>query len=159
LKMIRIMFVCHGNICRSPSAEFIMKHIVKKTGVSEKFYIASSATSTEEIICGVGNPIYPPARRELEKNGIVYEERCAVQLKSSDYDKYDYFIGMDSANIRNMHRIFSSDPKGKISKLLSFTGVDRDVSDPWYSGCFDEAFSDIYKGCEALLHNLINNKE
>ncbi len=157
--MIRIMFVCHGNICRSPSAEFIMKHLVKKAGVSEKFYIASSATSTEEIIGGVGKPIYPPAKRELERNGIAFEERQALQLKASDYDKYDYFIGMDSANIRSMHRIFGSDPKGKIYKLLSFTGIDRDVSDPWYSSRFDEAFKDIYKGCKALAHNLLNNKE
>ena len=149
--MIRIMFVCHGNICRSPSAEFIMKDIVNKAHLSDKYLIKSSATSSEEIICGVGNPIYPPARQELEKNNIPFESHLAVQLKHSDYDKYDYFVGMDSNNIRNMHRIFGSDPNGKISKLMSFTGADRDVSDPWYSGRFDEAFDDIKAGCTALF--------
>ena len=149
--MIKIMFVCHGNICRSPSAEFIMKNMVNKSGLSEYYYISSSATSTEEIICGVGNPIYPAAKYQLEINGIPHDEHRATILKKSDYDKYDYFVGMDSANIRNMHKIFGSDPKSKISKLMSYTGADSDVSDPWYSGRFNEVFDDITRGCKALL--------
>ena len=153
--MIKIMFVCHGNICRSPSAEFIMKKLVEERHLSERFEIASSATSTEEIWDGGGNPVYPPMKRELEKHGIGCSGKRAVQLKKEDYDKYDYFIGMDSANIRNMHRILGGDPSGKISKLLDFTGSSRDVSDPWYSERFDIAYKDIHEGCLALLEKLI----
>ena len=130
--MIRIMFVCHGNICRSPMAEFIMKKLVADAGLSGDFLIASSAKSTEEL----GNPVYPPARAELAKHGIGCAGKTAVQLKKSDYGKYDYFIGMDTANIRNMNRIFGSDPDGKIYKLLTFAGRSDDVSDPWYSRDF-----------------------
>ena len=152
--MIKIMFVCHGNICRSPMAEFIFKKLIKDAGVESKFLVRSSATSTEEIYHGKGNPVYPPAKRELAKNKIPTEEREAVQLKASDYTEYDLFIGMDSANIRNMLRIFSGDPEGKVKKLLSFAGKDADVSDPWYSDRFDIAFSDISEGCIALLEHL-----
>ena len=152
--MIKIMFVCHGNICRSPMAEFIFKKLAAERGISEKFIVCSSATSTEEIWNGKGNPVYPPAKRELAKNKIPTEEREAVQLKASDYTEYDLFIGMDSANIRNMLRIFSGDPEGKVKKLLSFAGKDADVSDPWYSDRFDIAFSDISEGCIALLEHL-----
>ncbi len=151
--MKKIMFVCHGNICRSPMAEFILKDMVKRRGFADEFVIASSATSTEEIWGDIGNPVYPPAKAELAKHGILCEGKRAVQLKKSDYDKYDLFIGMDSANIRNMHRILGNDPEGKIRKLKDYT-VGGDVADPWYSGRFDVTWRDIYDGCEALLENL-----
>ncbi len=154
--MIRIMFVCHGNICRSPMAEFIMKKLVREKGLEDSFYIASSATSTEEIWHGHGNPVYPPAKAELKRHGISCEGKTAVQLKSADYDNYDMFIGMDSANIRNMHRILGGDPNEKIYKLLTFAGRSDDVSDPWYSERFDIAYNDIFEGCTALLEHLIN---
>ena len=152
--MIKIMFVCHGNICRSPMAEFIMKDMVSKLGVSSEFFIASSATSTEEI----GNPIYPPARAELTKQGISFDRREATQLARSDYGKYDLFVGMDAANIRNMHRIFGSDPDSKIIRLLDLTASRRDVKDPWYTGNFAETFSDIKDGCKALIEHLKASK-
>ncbi len=149
--MIKVMFVCHGNICRSPMAEFIMKKLVADAGLSGDFLIASSATSTEEL----GNPVYPPARAELAKHGIGCAGKTAVQLKKSDYGKYNYFIGMDTANIRNMNRIFGSDPDGKIYKLLTFAGRSDDVSDPWYSRDFGKAYADIEEGCRGLLRSLI----
>lgn len=148
--MTKIMFVCHGNICRSPMAEFIMKDLVKKAGLESEFVIASSATSTEEL----GNPVYPPAREELARHGLSCKGKYAVQLKSTDYDKWDMFIIMDGNNRRNIGRIFRHDPEGKIHKLLTFAGRDDDVSDPWYSRRFDVAWSDIYEGCEALLASL-----
>lgn len=148
------MFVCHGNICRSPMAEFIFKNMVKKQGLQNDFIVASSATSTEEIWNGIGNPVYPPARAELEKHGLSCEGKRAVQLKKSDYEKYDYFIGMDSMNIRNMKRIFGSDRDNKISRLMDYTDRGGDVSDPWYSRRFDIAFRDIYTGCEGLLKSI-----
>jgi len=145
--MYKIMFVCHGNICRSPMAEFIMKKLVADSCLSDRVSISSSATSTEEL----GNPVYPPARAELARHGIGCEGKFAVQLKKTDYEKYDLFIGMDTANIRNMNRIFGSDSDGKIYKLLSFAGRGDDVSDPWYSRDFDKAYSDINEGCRGLL--------
>ena len=148
------MFVCHGNICRSPMAEFIMKKLVKESGLQDNFCVASSATSTEEIWNGKGNPVYPPAKAELKKHGISCEGKYAVQLKKSDYEKYDYFIGMDSANIRNMRRIIGSDKDEKIYKLLGFAGRSDDVADPWYSGDFATTYRDIYEGCNALLKYL-----
>ncbi len=154
--MKRIMFVCHGNICRSPMAEFIFKDMVRRRGIAEDFVIESSATSTEEIWNGVGNPVYPPAREELLSHGITCDGKRAVQLKKSDYDKYDLFIGMDSMNIRNMHRILGSDPEGKIRKLMEFTERGGDVADPWYSGRFDETWRNVYDGCEALLEYILN---
>ena len=152
--MKKIMFVCHGNICRSPMAEFIFKDMVKKNGRENDFFIASSATSTEEIWGGIGNPVYPPARAELANHGISAEGKRAVQLKKEDYDKYDLFIGMDSANIRNMHRILGGDPDGKICKLMDFTQRGGNVADPWYSDRFDIAFRDIREGCLALFEHL-----
>ncbi|MBE6864055.1 MAG: low molecular weight phosphotyrosine protein phosphatase [Ruminococcus sp.] len=149
--MIRIMFVCHGNICRSPMAEFVMKKLVSDAGCGDEFYIASSATSTEEL----GNPVYPPARSELANHGIGCAGKYAVQLRKSDYDKYDYFIGMDTANIRNMNRIFGSDKDEKIYKLLTFAGRGDDVSDPWYSRDFGKAYADIEEGCKELLARLM----
>ena len=153
--MIKIMFVCHGNICRSPMAEFVLKDMVKKAGRENEFVIASSATSTEEIWGGVGNPVYPPARDELKKHGISCEGKRAVQVKKSDYENYDYLICMDENNMRNIRRIIGSDPEGKVIKLLSFTGESRNVADPWYSGDFETCYRDIYNGCKALLEKLI----
>lgn len=153
IKMIKIMFVCHGNICRSPMAEIIFKDMVKKQGVEGEFLISSSATSTEEIWNGVGNPVYEPARRELERHGIACPHRQAVQVKKSDYDEYDMLIAMDQRNISNLSRMLGADKDGKVHKLMEFAGG-GDVADPWYYGNFDKCFDDIYKGCEGLLEYL-----
>ena len=147
--MIRIMFVCHGNICRSPMAEFILRDMAKKQGREKDFVIASSATSTEEIWGDRGNPVYPPAKEELAKHGISCDGKYAVQLKKSDYDKYDLFFCMDNNNFRNAIRILGADAEGKVRKLL----LDRDVRDPWYSGNFEVTYKDICEGCRAILEN------
>lgn len=149
--MIKVMFVCHGNICRSPMAEFIMKDIVKKAGCESEFIINSSATSTEEI----GNNIYPPAQKEMKRRGIPFVSHYAVQLKASDYDKYDLFVLMDRNNEINICRIFRNDSEHKIHRLLEYAGRNDDVSDPWYSRKFDVAFDDIYEGCEGLFKHLM----
>ncbi len=156
--MIKILFVCHGNICRSPMAEFILKDLAKKRGVDGMITVSSCATSSEEIFGGVGNPVYPPAKAELKKHGIDCTGKRAVKLQKSDYDKYDLIIGMDSANIKNMKLIFGSDPDGKIKKLLEYTENGRDVADPWYSERFDIAYNDIYSGCSALLDTIFKDK-
>ena len=148
--MTKIMFVCHGNICRSPMAEMILKRMVAEKGMEKDFLIASSATSTEEIWNGIGNPVYPPAKAELARHGISCEGKRAVQLKRDDYDKYDLFVCMDNKNVRNALRIFGSDPEGKVAKLLG----DREVGDPWYTDEFDVTYRDIYEGCIALLEKL-----
>mgnify|MGYP000087755711 CR=1 FL=1 len=121
--MIRVLFVCLGNICRSPMAEFIMKSIISERGLSDRFYIASAATSTEEIWNGVGNPVYPPAKRELAKHGISCEGKRAVQITKADYGKYDYILGMEERNIRNILRIVGKDPEGKVKLLLLIRGI------------------------------------
>ncbi len=154
--MIRIMFVCHGNICRSPMAEFIFKDMITKQGLAKKFTVASSATSTEEIWNGRGNPVYPPARAELVRHGISCDGKRAVQLQKSDYDEYDMFICMDSANVINAIRILGGDSENKICRLMDFTSRGGDVADPWYSDRFDIAYADIFEGCEALLIELKN---
>ena len=156
--MIKIMFVCHGNICRSPMAEFVFGDMIRKAGMANQFLVTSSATSREEIWNGVGNPVYPPAKAELERHGITCEGKRAVQLQASDYEQYDLFVGMDTANIRNMHRILGGDPQGKIRKLMEYTSRGGDVADPWYSDRFDIAYRDIYEGCQALLNDLQKNK-
>ena len=145
--MKKILFICHGNICRSPMAEMIMKHLVRERELEGQFSIASAATSTEEI----GNPVYPPARAELARQGIPVEKRGARQLTRRDYADYDLLIGMDNANIRNMHRMLGGDPEGKIHRLMDFTARPGEVSDPWYSDRFDIAYRDIREGCEKLL--------
>ena len=152
--MVKILFVCHGNICRSPMAEFIFKDLVQKCGRAEEFEVASCATSREEIWNGVGNPVYPPAREELAKHGIGCAGKRAVQLAKADYNHYDLLIGMDENNIRNMMRILGADPEGKVRKLMDYTGRGGDVADPWYSDRFDIAYRDIEEGCKALLEHL-----
>ena len=148
--MVKILMVCHGNICRSPMAEFVMKDLVKKAGLDWAFEIASAATSTEEI----GNPVYPPARRKLAEHGIGCAGKTARQLRREDYAYYDYLIGMDSANLRNMRRICGGDPEGKISLLLDHTDRPADVADPWYTGDFEATWKDVLEGCSRLLKEL-----
>ena len=149
--MIKIMFVCHGNICRSPMAEFVFKDLLKKQGLEDRFLVKSCATSSEEIWNGIGNPVYPPAKQELNKHCISCEGKRAVQLTKEDYEKYDLFICMDSNNLRNAERIFGGDKNGKLHKLLEYCGETADVSDPWYTRQFDICYNDILKGCNALL--------
>ena len=151
---IKVLFICHGNICRSPMAEFILKDMVNNLGLSDQFEIASAATSAEEIWNGIGNPVYPPARTELAKHGINCEGKRAVQMKASDYDKYDYLIGMDTMNIRNMERITGHKKGDKIYKLLEFAGLEADCRDPWYTSRFDETYRDVVAGCTAFLECL-----
>ena len=155
--MIKVLFLCHGNICRSPMAEFIMKDMVKKRGLENEFYISSCATSTEEIWRGIGNPVYPPAQRELAKHGISCDGKRAVQITTADYDKYDIIVCMDENNMRNIRYIIPSDPQNKICKLMNFTSRGGNVADPWYTGDFETTYRDITEGCNALLEYLINN--
>lgn len=150
--MVKILFVCHGNICRSPMAEFFMKDLVRKAGRAEEFSIASAATSTEEI----GNPVYPPARRMLAAHGIDCTGKTARQLRKADYAQYDYLIGMDQANFRNMQRMCGGDPDGKIYLLLDFTDRPGQVADPWYTGDFQATWEDVLEGCEGLLRHIDN---
>lgn len=144
---MRILFVCHGNICRSPMAEYIMKDLVTKAGRDADFYIESAATSTEEI----GNPVYPPARRKLAENGIRCDGHAARQVTRRDYDRFDLIVCMDQMNLRWITRIIPADPENKIHLLLDFTDRPGDVADPWYTGNFDATWRDCVEGCEALL--------
>lgn len=149
--MKRILFVCHGNICRSPMAEFVMKDLVRKAGLENQFQIASAATSTEEI----GNPVYPPARRKLAEHGISCAGKTARQLTQADYDEYDLLIGMDQANLRNIRRICGGDPEGKIHLLLEYADrPGQEVADPWYTGDFEATWQDVLAGCQGLLASL-----
>ena len=148
------MFVCHGNICRSPMAEYLCKDILQKQGRAAEFHVASCAVSDEEVWNGIGNPVYPPVKKLLLEKGISCEGKRAVQLTRADYDKYDLFIGMDSANIRNMHRILGGDPQNKIRKLMDYTPKGGDVADPWYTRRFDVTYADVKAGCEGLLSKL-----
>lgn len=149
--MQKIMFVCHGNICRSPMAEFVLRDMINKRGLADKISVASSATSTEEI----GNDTHRGTKAILTKYGIPFTRREAVQLTRADYNKYDMFIGMDSYNIRNMLRIFGADPDGKVIKLLDLTDLGGDVADPWYTGDFDITYRDVCAGCKELLEKLL----
>lgn len=147
--MVRILFVCHGNICRSPMAEYVMKQLAKDAGVGEKLEIASAATSREEI----GNPVYSPARAELAKHGISCKGHAARQMTRADYDHYDYLVAMERYNLKNMLRI-CDDPEGKMRLLMSFAGSNEDIDDPWYTGRFAEVYGQIETGCKALLASL-----
>ena len=149
--MIKILFVCHGNICRSPMGEFILKDLVEKAGLADRFHIESAATSTEEI----GNPVYPPARRKLAQHGIDCAGKTARQLTAADYGRFDLLLGMDRANIRNMTRICGGDPQGKIHLLMEYAGhPGREVADPWYTGDFDATWDDVLAGCQGLLRKI-----
>jgi len=147
MMMKKILFVCHGNICRSPMAEFVMKDLVQKAGLESKYYIESAATSTEEL----GNEVYPPAKRKLAEHGISCKGKTARQMTRNDYNRFDLLIGMDDWNIRNMQRICGGDPEGKIHKLLDYTNRTGDVADPWYTGDFETTWRDVLEGCRALL--------
>ena len=147
MKKHRILFVCHGNICRSPMAEFILKYLVEKAGIADNFEIASAATSTEEI----GNDIYPPAKRILFQKGIKFESRQALQITRKDYDYYDFIIAMDENNLRNLKRMLGEDTKNKISLMMSYAGKHRDVADPWYTSDFETTYRDLIEGCEGFL--------
>ncbi len=151
--MIKILFVCHGNICRSPMAEFVMKDLAEKANATSKFHIESAATSREEL----GNPVYPPARKKLAEHGISCAGKRARQLTPADYEEYDFLIGMDSANIRNMNRICGGDPDGKIHLMLEYAGRPGDVADPWYTRDFEATWRDVEAGCKGLLQELLHS--
>ena len=152
--MTNILFICHGNICRSPMAEFVMKDLVEKAGLGERLYIESAATSREEI----GNPVYPPARRKLAEHGIGCEGHAARQITARDYQDFDLLIAMDSANLRNMRRFYGGDPAGKIHMLLDYAGrPGEEVADPWYTGDFQATWQDVSAGCAGLLKQLTEN--
>lgn len=149
--MTKILFVCHGNICRSTMAEFVMKDLVRKADLAERFAIDSAATSTEEI----GNGVHPGTRRKLAEKGVPCGEHRARQMTRGDYDRWDYLIGMDSANICNMNRICGGDPDDKIRKMLTFAGSGADVADPWYTGDFEATYRDVCAGCRGLLEQIM----
>lgn len=150
--MIRIMFVCHGNICRSTMAEFVMKDLVEKAGITD-IEIASAGTSSEEL----GNPVHYGTRQKLAEHGISCAGKFARQMNRNDYAAYDLLIGMDNANIRNMNRICGGDPENKISRLLDHTNRPGEVADPWYTGNFEETWCDVLAGCQALLNKILEN--
>ena len=148
MNRMRILFVCHGNICRSPMAEFILKSLLRARGMEDRYYIESAAVSAEEI----GNPIYPPARRCLSQHGVPFDAgKRARQITRADYSRFDRIVCMDSSNLRLLRRIIPDDPDGKIHLLMAYTGTGRDVADPWYTGDFEEAFQDILEGCEGMI--------
>ena len=148
--MIKVLFICHGNICRSTMAQFVFQNMVNQSGCQADFYISSAATSREEI----GNGPHYGTVQKLRQVGVPVLEHRARQMTRRDYDEYDYLIGMDQANIRNMNRIAGGDPDGKIYKLLSFAGSGRDVADPWYTGDFDATYEDVFEGLTAFLKEL-----
>ncbi len=155
-RKIRLLFVCHGNICRSPMAEFVMKELLRQRGLAAAFEIASAATSREEL----GNPVYPPARRKLAEHGVSCAGHAARQMTRRDYERFDRILGMDRANVRNIQRIAGGDPESKISLLLDHAGrPGQEVADPWYTGDFDAAWNDILAGCKGLLEELMADCE
>ena len=148
--MVKILFVCHGNICRSPMAEFVMKDLVRKAGLEWKYEIASAATSSEEL----GNPVYPPARRKMAEHGLNCAGKTARRMTREDYENYDLLVGMDRMNYRNMLRICGEDPEHKIHLLMDYTSRPGEVADPWYTGDFEETWQDVSEGCRGLLGKL-----
>ena len=152
--MVKILFICLGNICRSPMVEFVFKDMTKKAGKSNEFYIASAGTSNEET----GNPVHLGTAKILDRLGISYSEKRAVRLEKSDYKKYDYLVCMDSENVRDTMRIIGSDTENKIYKLLRFADSDKDVADPWYTGDFEKTYKDVLLGCEGLLKHIDERK-
>lgn len=148
--MKRILFVCHGNICRSPMAEFVLRDLIRQQKMDAQVIVASAGTSAEEL----GNPVYPPAQRILREHGIDPSGKVARQLTRKDYDAYDYLIAMDGVNLRNMKRLFSGDSEGKCFCLLDLTDRPREIADPWYSGNFQDTWDDVYEGCQALMLRL-----
>ena len=155
MEKIKVLFICHGNICRSTMAEYVMKALVNKSGLSDTFFIDSAATSREEI----GNPVHYGTRHKLEEVGIYCGNHKARQMQKHEYDEYDYIIGMDSANMRNLNRMLKNDPEEKLYKFLTFAGSGRDIADPWYTGNFDETYEDIQEGCEGFLDYLEKHGE
>ena len=153
--MIKVLFICHGNICRSPMGEFVMKDIVSREGLADSFEIASAATSSEEIWNGVGNPVYPPARAKLAEHGILCEGKRARQITPKDGEYYDLLICMDGANVRNTKRVCGHDEK--IHLLLEYTGENRDVADPWYTDDFEATWQDVSRGCKALFEKIMSD--
>lgn len=151
--MVKILFVCHGNICRSPMAEFVMKDMVKRAGMEDAFCIASAATSAEEL----GNPVHYGTRAKLREAGISCAGKTARLVARKDYDAYDWIIGMDRANLRSLHRLFGGDPDGKVHLLMEYAGENREVADPWYTGDFDATYDDVVAGCAALLNWLLED--
>ncbi len=149
--MTKILFVCLGNICRSPMAEFVFRDMVQKQGLGDRFSVASAATSTEEL----GNPVHPGTQRRLAREGISTRGKTAVQLTRRDYQRYAYLIGMEQRNLSGMLRILGSDPAGKVHRLLDFTDRPRDIADPWYTGDFDRTYDDVVEGCRGLLAHLL----
>ena len=158
--MIKILFVCHGNICRSPMAEYIMKDILEKRGLQDRYEVASAATSTEEIWRGVGNPIYPPAQAELRKHGIGqtaytdFQGKRARQVTRADYEYYDYILCAETVNVKNVLRITGPDTAGKVRRLLEDSACPRDIADPWYTGDFSATYRDIVEGVENFLQSM-----
>lgn len=157
--MIKILFICHGNICRSPMAEFVFKDMIEKAGREWEFEVASAATSSEEIWGGVGNPVYPPARRKMAEHGINCDGKRARKLVKADYDYYDYLIGMDDENMWGMKRILGNDKDHKLSLLLDYTDRPGSVADPWYTGDFEATWKDVNRGCEGFLRYLDEKKK
>ena len=149
--MKKVLFVCHGNICRSPMAEAVFRHMLEERGLGERFAVDSAAVSAEEI----GNPVYPEANRTLVAHGLPASNHYAWQLTRADYDRYDFFIGMDQENIYRMRQIFGGDSQRKVGLLLAYTEHPREVEDPWYTGRFDRVFNLITQGCQALLEALL----
>ena len=153
--MIKRLFICHGDICRSPMAQFVFQDMVNKRGLADRFTIDSKATSTEEL----GNSPHPGTVRKMNELGVPMIPHRASQLNRRDYEEYDYFIGMDTWNMRNINRIFGGDPEGKVYKFLSFGSDGRDIADPWYTGNFDETYEDVVEGCEGFLAYLLEHGE